>query len=247
MEPIRSLRNRAVVEAARLHRGRERRLRGMTLVEGPHAVEAAVRAGMEIDTTFTLPDDPRGTDWPNARVVSPDVMARLADTETPRGPVAVMRIPPWDPPAGRDLLALIGVGDPGNVGTIIRSAAAFGMGVAVGPGTTDVWAPKVLRAGAGTHFLTNLTSIDTPTDLEGHRLAASAVRGGEHPRHLGEGPWAFLIGSEAHGLDPTWVQAADATVTVPMPGETESLNVAVAASILAYSRTMGSGPITGHR
>ncbi|HEX7099783.1 MAG TPA: RNA methyltransferase [Acidimicrobiia bacterium] len=244
MEPIRSPRNPAVVAAGRLHRVRERHATGLTLVEGPHVLEEAIAAGAEIQRTFVLPDDPRHHEWPNAVVVDHDVMRKLAATETPRGPVAVVVIPDWiEPPADRDLLVLMGVSDPGNVGTIIRSAAAFGLGVVIGPETADPWSPKVVRSGAGAHFrLGGLSRIADVAELKGHRLAATVVEGGVDPATLGPGPWAFLIGSEAHGLDPIVVAACEVRVTIPMKGDTESLNAAVAASILAYIVSIGSEP-----
>lgn len=242
MEPIRSPRNPAVVEAGRLHRARERRQSGLTLLEGPHLLAEAVSAGLRIERTFALEDDPRLGDWPQVTVVEGSVMRRLAGTETPRGPVAIVGIPAWDPPAPeRDLVVLMAVGDPGNVGTIIRSAAAFGLGVVMGPHSADAWAPKVLRAGAGGHFrLASLSQIEGLDALPDHRLAATVVSGGQDPAGLGPGPWAFLIGSEPHGLEADVVERAHARVTIPMVAGSESLNAAVAASILAYVRGIGS-------
>jgi len=240
MEPIRSLRNRAVVEAGRLHQVRERRNRSRTLIEGPHALSEAIGAGMDIEATFALVDDPHYGEWPAVSAVSEAVMGKLAGTATPRGPVAVMHIPPWDPVPSNDVVVPVEVGDPGNLGTIIRTAAAFGLGVVIGPGTADPWSPKVLRAGAGGHFQTSLSHVEGPLAFSSHRLAASVVSGGVAPEHLDEGPWAFLIGGEAHGLDSAWVGAADVKVTIPMPGGSESLNAAMAAAILSYSRIVGS-------
>lgn len=242
MEPIRSPRNRAVVEAGRLHRARERKRLGLTLLEGPNLLDEALEAGISLRRVFALPDDPRREDWPNVTLVEERVMRRLAPTETPRGPVAVTDIPDWSRPAGdRHLLVLWRVSDPGNVGTIIRSAAAFGLGVAVSPECADPWSPKALRAGAGGHFrLPSLSRIEGLHPLSHHRLAATVVSGGEDPARLDDGPWAFLIGQEAHGLEPEMIQEAEKTVTIPMPGGTESLNVAAAATILAYAVTTGS-------
>lgn len=248
MEPIRSLRNRAVVEAGRLHRARERRQRGLTLLEGPHLLEEALAAGTVPERTFALPDDPGTGHWPQVTMVDERVMRRLAPTETPRGPVAVTRIPPWSPvPGDRHLLVLWGVADPGNVGTIIRSAAAFGLGVAVTPDSTDPWSPKALRAGSGGHFrLPGLSRVEGVESLGTHRLAAMVVKGGEDPARLDGGRWAFLFGPEAHGLDSGLVDASELTVTIPMPGGMESLNVAAAASILSYIVTVGSGGGSSH-
>jgi TrmH family RNA methyltransferase len=242
MEPIRSPRNRAVVEAGRLHRVLDRRRAGKTLIEGPHLLDEALGAGVEVERTFHLPDDPEANRWPSATPVDQAVLEKLAGTESPRGPIAVIAIPPPHPiPTDRSVIVLWGVADPGNVGTIIRSAAAFGLGVAVGPFTADPWAPKVLRAGAGGHFRTPLSTVASPADLAGLRVAATVPSGGIAPARLERGVWAVLIGSEAHGLDPALVAHATVGVTIPMPGETESLNAAVAASIIAYALVIGSG------
>ncbi len=242
MEPIRSARNRAVVEAGRLHRVSDRRRLGKTLIEGPHLLHEAMSAGATIERTFHLPDDPGADYWPGATPVVDVVLAKLAGTETPRGPVAIIEIPhPTPLPRQLPVIVLWGVGDPGNVGTVIRSAAAFGTAVAIGPGTADPWSPKVLRAGAGAHFRLALSQVASLAELEGHPLAATVAVGGSPPSALGRRPWAILIGSEAHGLDPSVEAAADVLVTIPMPGGTESLNAAVAASILAYEVTLGSG------
>ncbi len=196
-------------------------------------------AGIAIETTFALENDPRFDDWPAVRAVEPPVLARLADTDTPRGPVAVMPIPPWEPIPPGDLLVLVEVSDPGNVGTIVRSAAAFELGVVIGPGTADPWSPKVLRAAAGAHFRTTVSRVDGPGELTDHRLVATLVNEGLTPEEMGEGPWAFLIGNESHGLDREWASAAHVKVRIPMPGGTESLNAGMAASIIAYTRRMG--------
>lgn len=241
MEPIRSPRNRAVFEAARLHRPGDRRRFGRTLVEGPHVLAEAIAAGVVVRQTFHLADV-ADHDWPNPTPVTDVVLARVAGTEHPRGPVAVIDIPaPVPPPTDRSVLVLWGVADPGNVGTMIRSAAAFGLGVGIGPETADPWGPKVLRSAAGAHFLIPISIVTAPGDLTGHRLAATVTQGGIDPRSLEAGPWAVIIGSEAHGLDPEVVAAADSLVSIPMPGRTESLNAAVAASIIAYELANRSG------
>lgn len=229
MEPISSPQNRAVVEAARLHRHR----RGLTLIEGPHVLAEALAAGVDPYRVFSTPDD--AENWPGCTVVTRPVLAKVAGTEHPRGPVAVIAIPAPAPlRTDRSMLVLWGVADPGNVGTIIRSAAAFGLGVAIGPDTADPWSPKVLRSGAGAHFRTSIGRVESPSDLAGHRLLATVADGGMAPSEVEDGPWAVLVGSEAHGLPAELVDRAVATVSIPMPGGTESLNAAVAASILAY-------------
>ncbi len=146
-----SPRNPQVVAVARLHEPRHRKGSGLTLVEGPHQVAEAVAAGAEIQQLFLVEDD----DWTppipiNVTRVSRDVLRRIAGTEHPRGPVAVVIEPAGNPLTAVDTVVLWDIADPGNVGAIIRSAVAFGWAVAVTAGTADPWSPKVVRAAAAT-------------------------------------------------------------------------------------------------
>ena len=233
MEPVRSIRNPRVAAAVRLRRARERRATGRTLLEGPHLLEEAIGAGVDVVEVFAHGEDPPRRDVPWTRVTQ-DVLDRLAPTEHPRGPVAVVVIPE-ERPVGRDAL-VIDVGDPGNAGTLIRSAAAFGLDVVFRAGSVDPWSPKVLRAAAGAHFR---TTVSTTADQDRPRGSiVTVVRGGVDHRQLARvldpgRSWDLLVGSEPHGVDPDEAQRADVTVSIPMPGGTESLNAAVAGSIVA--------------
>lgn len=214
----------------------------MTLLEGPHLLDAALAAAVAPRRVFACADDPFFDRWPEPTLVTAQVMAKLAGTETPVGPVAVIETPP----SGllrpdKHVLVLWEVSDPGNAGTIVRSAAAFGLGVATGPGTTDIWSPKALRAGAGAHFRTPITLLDNLDNLAAWRKAATVVAGGIGLDDLGGGTWAVLIGSEPHGLPGDIVAACDTSVTIPLPGGVESLNAASAATIVAYELAKGSG------
>ncbi len=243
---ITSRRNPRVAAAARLRRREVRRKERRTLLEGPHLLAEAVRAHQPVETVFALAGDTTaaalavGADA-ELLTVTREVLDRLAPTEHPRGPVAVLQTP--DPAAieDRNTVVLWGVSDPGNAGTIIRSAAAFGAAVAAGPDTVDPWAPKTLRAGAGAHFRVELGEIEALTELRAKTTIAMVVRGGIPLRELAAGePWALVVGSEAHGLPDEVVAAADETVTIPMPGGTESLNAATAAAIVLYQLTSGA-------
>jgi RNA methyltransferase, TrmH family len=236
MEPVRSPRNSKVAEASRLLRARERRSRGLTLLEGPHLLAEAVRAGADIHRIFALPDDAEAAEAARRSgaelvVVEQAVLDRLAPTESPRGPVAVVAIPAAGE-SDRDVV-FMAVTDPGNAGTIIRTAAAFGLDVCAAEGAVDPWSPKVVRAGAGAHFRTRLVRNAPVATI------ATVVRGGIAPRRLPlvldpDRRWAVLVGSEAHGLPAHRADSADVRVTIPMPGGTESLNAAVAAAIVIY-------------
>lgn len=183
---------------------------------------------------------------PGVTLVSAEVMRRLSGTQHPRGPVAIFEIPAPAPLGASSAVVLWGVGDPGNAGTIVRSAAAFGVAVAATEGSVDLWAPKVLRAGAGGHFATSITP-DVPRSIDavrtsGLEIVVTVPSGGAAPA-VAEDPFALIIGDEAAGVPADVVAQADRTVSIPMVGDVESLNAAVAASICLYALT-GAG--NGH-
>ncbi|MDH3517416.1 MAG: RNA methyltransferase [Acidimicrobiia bacterium] len=233
MEPVRSPRNTRVARAVRLHRAGERAQSGLTLLEGPHLLAEAVQAGVEPIEVFGLESDEDSRSLvPADRWISvtQEVLDRLAPTESPRGPIAVVPIPD-DGSVTRDSVT-IGTTDPGNAGTLIRSAAAFGLDVVKSEVSVDLWSPKVLRAGAGAHYRTTIGRLQ-------HRagLIATVVEGGMPAEAMDlerDRPWSILVGSEAHGLTAAAIRSADRLVTIPMVGGTESLNAGVAGSILAY-------------
>jgi TrmH family RNA methyltransferase len=240
--PVRSHKNRRVVEAARLHRARERRDRGLTLIEGPHLLEEALAAGVTPVEVFAREGDELTRELAAARqidlVVVDDLgLARVAGTKSPRGPVASIEIPRngslGDAPG---VVVSWGIGDPGNVGTLIRTAAAFGWAFAYTSDTADPWAPKVLRAGAGAHFRTGLMPIESIAQLDslGYQTLATVVDGGMAPSALVVGRYAVLIGDESSGLPDTVSEAAAFRITISMPGGIESLNAAMAAGIIVY-------------
>jgi TrmH family RNA methyltransferase len=235
-----------VADAARLHRRRRRTETGRTLLEGPHLVGEAVAAGIVPATIFALDDDAEARAWAERAgcellTVAPEVLERIATTETPQSPVAIIEVPDAAlPPVGSVLVAW-GVSDPGNAGTLIRTAAAFGLAYAAGPDSADTWSPKVLRAGAGAHFRAPVAAVATLDDLTGRTLVATVPAGGVAPRDLPAGDLAILVGDEAAGLPANVLAAADVEVTIPMPGGTESLNAAVAGAIVAYETALRGG------
>ena len=242
MEPGLSHRNRRVAATARLLRVEERRNRGLTLLEGPHLVEEAVAAGEAVIEVYALPEDRAAVAWATQAgaevvVVGEEALRRLSSTQTPQSPVAVLEIPTRGLDASRSLLVAWHISDPGNLGTMIRTAAAFGLDVVVTAGSADPWSPKVLRSGMGGHFQTAVVEIDDLASLD-VVLVATVMSGGVSARQLPPGRLAILIGSEAHGLPADVVAQAHVRVTIPMTGPTESLNAAAAATILAYEASL---------
>jgi len=235
-----------VQEAVRLQEARARAESGRALLEGPHLLAEAMGAGVRVERVFALPGDAASAEAAHACgaelvVVGERGLRRLATTDHPQSPVAVMVVPPSAVPAGGHLLVAWGVGDPGNVGTLIRCAAAFGLGFAAGPGAADPWSPKVLRSGAGGHFRAGAPRVDSLQGLRagGRLLVATVARGGVAPAALPPGPLALLVGDEARGLPQSVVDGCDLAATIPMPGGTESLNAAVAGAIIAYEVAVG--------
>ncbi|HEX6146841.1 MAG TPA: RNA methyltransferase [Acidimicrobiia bacterium] len=240
MEPL-GRRNRRVVETARLHRSRIRRQTGRTIIEGPNLLEEALRAGVIPEVVFALVGDHRSAELAAAHdfelaTVDAAALERIAATESPRGPAAVIDVPAPARIGARPAVVAWELSDPGNVGTLIRTAAAFGWDFGHMPGTADPWAPKVLRAGAGGHFRVSIGQVGSVGELDdaGLTTVATVVSGGAAPDSLGSGRFAVLVGEETAGLPAEVVAAAALRVTVPMPGGMESLNASVAAAIVIY-------------
>ena len=246
---IRSRRNPRVVELARLHRSDHRRSTGKTLLEGPHLLSEALSSGQDVLEVFCLP-----ADEPTRRLcqrhgvpltlVSTEVLSRIADTRHPRGPVAAMNIP-TRLPTDNDVLWLM-VSDPGNCGTLIRTAAAFGWDVSMASRSVDPWAPKVLRAGAGGHF--RIAISQTRQAPEGSTVVASVPRGGIPLDRVGLSldhgrPWWLIVGDESAGIPSAYAERADLRCSIPMAGGTDSLNAAAAGAILCHHLSRLRGDI----
>jgi len=219
---------------------------GMTTIEGPFLLHEAIAGGVRVHEIFALPsDDEAGLAAENAGIgvteVSVDVLERLSTSVTPRGPVAVVDIPKPTPIAATDSVVLWEIADPGNVGTVIRTAAAFGFQVIATKGSVDLWAPKVIRSGVGGHFRTPLVenvepSLDSITEAGLVPLATAADGVDIGTVDLTDSaPAAFIVGNEAHGL-PSALTSRATTLALSMPGGTESLNAAVTAGIFMYLR-----------
>lgn len=249
-EHISSTKNPLVRAFVRLHRQRTRKERGEILIEGPIVFASALAAGCEPLTVLATTDDIVTQNalhsHPNVEfhTVSDHVLKAASDTSHPQSPVATFKRPASPALSERNVVVLVGIGDPGNVGTIIRTAAALGWDVAATPETADVWSPKVLRAGAGTHFSTTIAEGESVAEIfaeRPHLLVATVVTDGESTVDT-EQPVALLIGSEAHGLAPDVLESADHRLTIPMPGGTESLNAAVAAALGMWISTRTEPP-----
>lgn len=180
------------------------------------------------------------------REATPEVLTAMGDAETSQGVIAVCTIPEAssETPALRLGAALLGVQDPGNTGTIIRAADAAGADVVVlTPGSSDPWAPKVVRSAAGSHFhlpirpSTDIQEFAGAVREQGVRILAADGDGeiGLPALENPETSTLWLFGNEAHGLSEEEKSYADQRVSIPLYGRAESLNVAAAAAVCLYA------------
>lgn len=249
----------AVQLARRLGRRKVRDVERRFVIEGITFVEEALRSDSVVECLvysermlqhqrgWALLDNAREQGLP-AFLVDEPLYGELSDTETPQGVLAVVQKPAWQQGLLLQqqtglLLALDGLQDPGNLGTILRTGDGAGVsGVWLGQGTVDLYNPKVLRATMGSIFrLPSFSGVDLPlllTELKtsGWQVVAAVPHTGQsyfqadlrHTRLL------LVIGNEAHGISRDLVALADQVVSIPLRPEVESLNAAVAAALLIY-------------
>ncbi len=256
-EEISSVRNPLVKEAAALKQKQERQRQGLYLVEGLRQTEEAVAAAAACKL-FYLPEayvqQPRlaallekaAAQGLELIPVSEAVLKKIADEKTPQGVLALCRIA--EPPLaelfaqGRLVVVLDGVADPGNVGSILRTAEAAGAGGGVLlAGCADLYAPKTVRSTMGAlHYLPCVSNVSeeelvAAAQEAGYELAACAPKGGRslYKANL-RGRLAVLLGNEAQGVRPSLLERAGEKLYIPMPGRAESLNVAAAAAVVLF-------------
>ncbi|AEJ44194.1 tRNA/rRNA methyltransferase (SpoU) [Alicyclobacillus acidocaldarius subsp. acidocaldarius Tc-4-1] len=248
---IESAHNDRVRAWARLKTRRGRERMGLFLVEGERLVAELLHSPLRLEALLwnVASDEPPGPLWRHPKAdgrryeLSPQAFAAVADTETPQGVMAVAAIPQAEPRYGPRVLVLDAIQDPGNVGTLVRSAEAFGFGeIVFGTGTVDPYAPKVVRASMGGLFRVNAVAGDAKAYLRAWRdrhpdgvvvaTAADARERCDEAPMAGE--VAVVIGNEARGVSDAVRQWAQRCVAIPMAGKAESLNAAMAGTILLY-------------
>jgi TrmH family RNA methyltransferase len=253
MKPLSSIDNPAVKALGRLLKDASaRRESARAVVEGPLLAAEALKSGVAKELWVT-PRAFQGPDAPallalarTARLresfLEEGLLRRLATTETPQGWLAVVE------PAALSLapspslrVALDHLQDPGNLGTLLRTAWACGASLLLGPGCADPWSPKVLRAGAGAQFKVAVeTTEDLPKALRalptgGFKVFGTGPRAAlkHQEAHLG-GPVCLVLGAEGTGLGADVAAACQSHVAISYPGTAESLNVAVAGAVLLF-------------
>ncbi|GAB1232720.1 RNA methyltransferase [Ferrigenium sp. UT4] len=229
---------------------RARREAGQTLLDGPHLLRAWLDAGQR--PQHLLLNDramqdaeiagllPRCADIPHT-VFDDALFAQLSELKTPNGLLALVAIPQPALAAAHSqfVLLLEDLQDPGNLGSILRSAAAAGCdAVFLSPGCADAWSPKVLRAGMGGHVCLNIHEhadlLQISRTFNGKLLAASLQADRSLYTCNLRGKIGFAIGNEGAGLSPALQQAVQESFIIPMPGRVESLNAAAATAVCLF-------------
>lgn len=248
------LQNPVVKAAAELKQKKYRTQNGLYLAEGLRTAEEAV-AYKAVETLFYVATDDDRTmrlledaAMQNIKLVcvNENVMKKIADTETPQGIIAVckMRQPKLENllASGKMLLVLDRVGDPGNIGTMLRTADAAGIGgLVLLKGCTDIYAPKTVRSSMGSLFHIPVLSGVSEQEFvsaakkAGYDLLVTCLDGADNLYKADlSGRIAFVMGNEAGGVSETLLEKADKRVYIPMAGRAESLNVAMAAGIVMF-------------
>ncbi|MFC3418345.1 TrmH family RNA methyltransferase [Salinicoccus hispanicus] len=232
--------NPRIKEMKKLQSKKYRRKLDQFLIEGEHLIEEAIAHGQKIHTLVFLEGydhgkyDDLGLE---TFVVNDSVMKTLSSLETPPGIMAVVSYVAPET-EGRRVLLLDGIQDPGNLGTLLRTADAFGFGrVILSRDTVDAFSDKVLRSAQGSTFHIDITAMDATeavqhfdgtvlaTDLEG-AIPLDEVQG--------EDPLMIILGNEGRGVSDAVLAQVDRKIKIDMPGASESLNVAIAGGIIMH-------------
>jgi TrmH family RNA methyltransferase len=241
MKKISSRQNPQIMSAAALHTSKERTKQQRFIAEGMRTCMALIASPIKLAQLYVREDllhtIPTEIEDHYITVVTEPVMEKLSAATTSSGIVGVFFIPE-NPPAASLTPGLVvaNITDPGNMGTLIRTCAALNIQSVVVVEGVDLWNPKVVQASAGTLGNVTLFSMSWEQLCAAKKdipLAALVVSGGksvgkEYNKSL------LVVGNEAHGIKPEWLARCEQQITIPMPGNAESLNAAVAGSIALY-------------
>ncbi len=245
MKIIQSAQNKRYKDWKKLLTKKGREQQELYLLEGPHLIQEALNEKEMLECLIVE----EGTEgWENcqeAEIFSlpHELFSELAQTETPQGILAVCKLKRqvFSPQKGQYVL-VDALQDPGNLGTIIRTADAFGMdGVFLGRGTTDLYNQKVLRAAQGSHFHIPVYHADLVKLLPSLKSSGVTVYGTSlsgtpiTADYQSDEHFALMIGNEGAGVNPLLNESADQQLKIQMWGKAESMNVAVAAGILMHT------------
>ena len=236
---ISSLSNAQIVQVAKLADKKYRKLSGQYVIEGARLVSDAVKHGAKLVSVFVRESNAADFNYVNQTVVSDKVFAKMCDTVNSQGVLAVVERhgPTLSAPRG-NCLVLDGLQDPGNVGTLIRTAVACGFTDIYSVNSVDLYSPKVIRSAMSAHFCINLHELDSieqafsllnGVEVVSAHMGGTSVFSARFAKHV-----ALILGNEGNGLSDYSLTHASKQVALPMENGFESLNVAVAGSVIMY-------------
>lgn len=235
---ITSLDNAKIVEVVKLSDKKYRKQTGRYVIEGARLVADAVKNYAQIVSVFVSESKQHNFNYDNQIIVSDRVFAKMSDTVNSQGILAVAEKRAKTSCVRHNALILDGLQDPGNVGTLLRTAVACSFFDVFAVNTVDLYSPKVLRSAMAAHFCLNLFERDSMeelfNELDEYEIIACDMKGQSAFERKYDKRLALVLGNEGNGLSQFVKDNSDATVSLPMANDFESLNVAVAGSVIMY-------------
>lgn len=252
MRTITSSNNEEIKKIAKLGSTKERATQGRFVAEGTRTCATLIQAGFKPEQIYVIDEDHANTMQSFAQqeiitLIPEYIMQKISQATTPSGVLGVFPIPakPSLDQLGSGVV-LAKIADPGNLGTLLRTAAAMNKKTVVLISTVDPYSPKVVQSSAGCIAHLDIFRLDWETLIKAKnkkqlKLIGLVVNGGKKPESIDFKDSLLVVGSEAHGIPEPWLDNCDEQMTLPMPGNAESLNAAVAGSIalyIAYQRAL---------
>lgn len=242
MKLITSTANPEIKKVASLGQAKNRYEEKKFIAEGFRTISTLIDGGMvlvQLYVTEHMLDQAQSlTDASHITQVSENVLKKMSQASTPSGILGVFKMPmPLAPHTLTDGLVMAQISDPGNMGTLIRTCAAMNVKSVIVIEGVDPFNPKVIQASAGTIAYVHIYQLQWHELLENKgklKLQALVVTGGKNLKEVKPHNALIVVGSEAHGIPEQWIEDCDGTITILMPGRTESLNAAIAGSITLY-------------
>ena len=230
-----------------LHLKKYRSLNNQFIVEGSRSVSSAIDAKAIIDSVFYTLDfskkNPTLLEKVNripSKIVSSKEISKLSPSANPSGILATCKIPKFEPfNKNKNIIFLDNVSDPGNLGTILRTALWFGIDqIGYSSKSIDPYNPKVVRSAMGAHFSISWLGELSLDDIKGYKILGADHRGKSiHTINIDNQRWALIMGSEAQGISKSAHSCIDELIGIPKVGEGESLNIGVSMGILLHELT----------
>ncbi len=248
MKPISSRTNPLIKHIATLQHKKYRDRHGQFCAEGMRTCTTLIKRGFTPENVFVtepmIPEVQKLIADESITIIPAFVMEKISLLTTPSGILCQFQIPPTPNVSTLSSgIVLAQIADPGNMGTLIRTAAALNQKSIVIIEGADPWSPKVVQASAGTIGMIHIFQWswqELVNQRQNIKLIALEAAGGKNPSQLSFANSLLVVGSEAHGIPHQWIAQCDEVLTLPMPGDAQSLNAAVAGSIALYLASQSS-------